>query len=99
MKKLKQSTKDVVINLTHHAVSRMSQRGIGIHDIGLVLDYGREVFSKGVIYYVLSQKEIERHKKTEPKLKELRGISVLVSTHDYRVITVYRNTKNRLFHK
>lgn len=95
---LNHHTQGMAISLTNHAISRMAQRGIKLKDVELVLDYGREMYAKGAILYVLSKKEIEKHQKTEPKLKNLRGLKVVVSTHNYTVITAYRN-KNRLIWK
>lgn len=92
---LNSHAQSMAMSLTRHAINRMAQRGIKPKDVELVLDYGREIYAKGAILYVLSKKEIEKHQKTEPKLKNLRGLKVVVSTHDYTVITAYRN-KNRL---
>lgn len=91
-------TQTMAMSLTRHAISRMAQRGIKPKDVELVLDYGKEIYAKGAILYVLGSKEIKKYQKTEPALKNLKGLKVVVSTHDYIVITAYRN-KSRLIWK
>lgn len=83
-------------NLTEHAIQRMSQRGIKANDIELVMDYGKEIYAKGVIYYVLGKKEVKRYSKQVPRLKQLEGIRVITSTHNCDIITVYRNCESRI---
>ena len=56
------------VNLTDHAVQRMSQRGIAKNDVELVMDYGKEIFAKGAVYYVIGKKEIKKYGKQEPRL-------------------------------
>lgn len=86
-------TEVFMMKLTQHAQTRMAQRGISFDDISLVLDYGKEMFTKGAIYYILTKKNIVKHQKSEPRLKfkKLSGLRVIVSTRDYSVITAYRS--------
>lgn len=86
------------VNLTDHAVQRMSQRGIAKNDVELVMDYGKEIFAKGAVYYVIGKKEIKKYGKQEPRLKKLEGMRVITSTDDTKVITTYRNCKSRIPH-
>ncbi len=85
-------------SLTEHATQRMSQRGIRASDIELVMDYGKEIFAKGAVHYVLGKKEVKKYLKQEPRLKELEGIRVITSTQNCDIITVYRNCEKRIPH-
>lgn len=79
-----------IAKLTNHASKRISQRGISTQDIELVLEFGRQVRSRGAVFYVIGKKEIERYYKIEPRLSELNGLQVITSGEDV-VITVYCN--------
>jgi hypothetical protein len=76
--------------MTLHAEVRMQQRGLCPADVRATLSYGRRIHAKGVTFYVVGRKEVERYSAIGINLSELNGVQVLVST-DGAVITAYRN--------
>ncbi len=76
--------------LTKHAEKQMKRRGISSEAVQKVLDFGREVYARGAIIYVLGRKEIEHFKNIGINLIGLNGLQV-VCADDLSVITVYRN--------
>lgn len=78
------------IHITKHAEVRMNKRGITRQMLELVLMFGRKIYARGVVFYVIGKKEIQRFHKKEAGLKNMEGIQVLTSV-DGVVITTYRN--------
>jgi hypothetical protein len=76
--------------LTRHAWERMCGRGFSTAAIGLVLDYGRAMHTRGATIYVVGRKEVERHRRDGLDLSSVEGVQV-VCANDDAVITVYRN--------
>ena len=76
--------------VSNHAQRRMDMRGINQKTIDLVLKFGREVRTRGALFYVIGKKEIHQFYKQEPLLKDMEGIQVL-TTKDGVIITTYRN--------
>lgn len=76
--------------MTLHAEVRMQQRGLCPADVRATLNYGRCIHAKGVTFYVMGRKEVERYSAVGINLSELNGVQVLVST-DGAVITAYRS--------
>ncbi|MGY0193514.1 DUF4258 domain-containing protein [Leptothrix sp. BB-4] len=81
--------------LSHHAEVRMQQRGIRRNDIELAVQYGRRIHSKGLTYYVVGRKEVERHAQHGLDISSLSGLQVLVREEEGLVVTTYRNTDFR----
>ena len=75
---------------TQHADQYIGKRGISPQAIELVLEFGRQVRSRGAIFYVIGKKEIERYHKIEPRLADLNGVQMITSEEDV-VITAYCN--------
>ena len=92
------SSKDITsnnnLNISYHAKKQMKRRGISSEAIWKVLEFGREVFTRGAIVYVLGRKEIEHFKNVGINLIGLNGLQV-VCGEDLSVITVYRNRNFR----
>lgn len=80
--------------ITDHAMLRMGQRGIKLEVLELILRFGREIRSKGAVFYVLGKKEVQKYCQYVPKLKEMEGMQVLTSNEGV-VITAYRNKNLR----
>lgn len=78
--------------LSQHAEVRMQQRGIRRTDIELAVQYGRRIHAKGLIYYVVGRKEVERQAKHGRNIAGLAGLQVLVQEEDELVVTTYRST-------
>lgn len=78
---------------THHALKRMSQRGITQNDVDRVIQYGRcQYTTKGQVF-VIGKREIRRLKGLVKGIENLEGIHVLVGL-DFVVITTYRNRED-----
>lgn len=76
--------------LTKHACTRMQQRGIGLDAIDAALTYGRTIHAKGVTFFVIGHKEVQKFSAQGIDLDAVAGIQVLVS-HNGSVVTTYRS--------
>ena len=76
---------------TNHAKERMFARGFEANTIDIVLAFGRKIYSRGALFYVIGKKEIQRFQDKEPLIKHMEGIQVVASTSDDAIITVYRS--------
>lgn len=47
----------------------------------------------GVRFYVVRTRDVERHRRVEPRLVKLHNAVVIVSRDDSWVVTMYRNKK------
>lgn len=83
----------MAITITQHAQHRMTARGISEYALKTVLAFGRKLYLKGAVYYVLGRKEIEKYGEKEPILQQLEGVQVVTSAEEgiYRVLTVFKN--------
>lgn len=75
---------------TGHSRKRMQQRGIDQGAIAAVLEFGREVFTRGAIIHAIGRREIEQWNDEGIDLSEYDGIQVVCS-RDGAVLTAYRN--------
>lgn len=80
--------------ISTHAEFRMNQRGICQESIELVLEFGRQIYARRAIFYVVGKKEIARYSDREPKLKLLEGLQV-ISANDGTILTAYKNKNLR----
>lgn len=76
--------------LSCHAFERLEQRDIEIEAVEAVLDYGREVFTRGAVVHAIGRREIEQWAREGIDLSRYDGVHVVCS-HDGNVLTVYRN--------
>lgn len=76
--------------LSKHACTRMQQRGIGLGAIDAALTYGRTIHAKGVTFFVIGHKEVQKFSAQGIDLDAVAGIQVLVS-HNGSVVTTYRS--------
>jgi hypothetical protein len=81
------------VNLSHHAETRMRQRGLRNSDIDLILQCASEI---GDDLYFLSRKdvdrEISRRKDEIQALERLRGQKVVVA--EETVVTCYKSRRS-----
>jgi len=84
------SNKDA-LQLTRHAKQRQRSRGIKSDAIDAVLEYGREVYTRGALIYAIGKREIKEQLRRGLNLSAYNGIQVLCSSDGGCVITVYRN--------
>ncbi len=77
--------------LTEHARKRMGQRGVKENAIKLALQFGRKIYSRRALFYVIGQKEITKHGEQYPALKVLEGLQVVVDVENKKILTVYRS--------
>lgn len=83
----------MAVLITSHAQKRMKQRDVSEHMVKLVLAFGRKLYSKGAVYYVIGRQEIKKFAEREPCLKGLEGTQVVTAseTADFTVLTVFKN--------
>lgn len=81
---------DIALGLSIHAYKRRMQRGIKSQQIAHLFRFGRKQYQNSAIYYSIGNKEIKKHTKTCPALKEMNGFH-LVTTLDGKVLTLFRN--------
>jgi hypothetical protein len=72
----------------------MQHRGIDHVAVETVLEFGRQVFTRGAIIHAIGRREIEHWNGEGIDLSEYDGIQVVCS-HDNSVLTVYRNRNFR----
>jgi hypothetical protein len=82
---------DSFLPLTHHARKRMQQRRIDFSMVELVIQFGREVCTRGALVFAIGRNEIAAAAKRGHALQQLEGIHVVTSHDDGAVLTVYRN--------
>ena len=80
--------------ISRHAFDRLEQRNIKAEAVEAVLDYGREVFTRGAVVHAIGQREIRLWAREGVDLSRYDGMQVTCS-HDGNVITVYRNRNFR----
>ena len=80
------------LQYTEHALTRMHQRCLSIHDVQYVVLYGQQYRCAGVVHYFLGRRNIPTNDCRKDFLRRLEGTTVLVDSLEGRlVITVYRN--------
>ena len=78
------------IPLSHHARTRMAQRGLRAPAILAAIDYGREVRSRGAWFHVIGRKDIARARTLGIDISRYEGVHVLRGA-DGQIITAYKN--------
>lgn len=77
--------------LTKHARKRMGQRGVKEGAVKLALQFGRKIYSRRALFFVIGHKEINKHCEQYPELKDLEGLQVVVDVESNQILTVYRS--------
>ncbi len=82
-----------MIRNTYHAQVRQAQRNVSAADVDFILEYGRRIYSGGVLHIFLGRKDIPGD--VVRNVGHLEGtVLVMDDTYDEPVlITVYRNRK------
>lgn len=83
----------MALAITQHAQHRMMERGITEYGLKTVLAFGRKLYLRGAVYYVVGRKEVKKYGGREPLLKKLEGLQVVTSAEEgvYRILTVFKN--------
>ena len=80
------------MDLSTHALKRISQRGISPEVIKIVLKHGTKIHRAGVLFVFMRAKDIPEG--IQPSVAErLDGLIVVASSDGSKIITVYRNRK------
>jgi hypothetical protein len=77
-------------SLTDHATERLDARRISREAIFAVLDFGREVHTRGAVIHVIGRKEVKQYRRKGVDLSDFEGIHAVCSK-DGAIMTVYRN--------
>ena len=75
---------------TDHALLRMAQRGVSYAQVERVLQYGRKIYHRGALIFLVGKREIRRLAGFVDDIHELEGLHVVVNS-ECVVITTYRN--------
>ncbi len=76
--------------MTQHARIRSSARRLPENAVAAALAYGREVHTRGAIFYVVGRKEVRAARRSGVDLSRSEGLHVVCTSED-RILTVYRN--------
>jgi len=76
--------------LTKHATERMAHRSIPSEVIETVIEFGREVHTRGAVIHAIGRKEVEQYRRENIDLSDCEGVQVVCSMEG-TVLTVYRN--------
>jgi hypothetical protein len=75
--------------LTEHARKSIEQRGFKEDALKLAFQFGRKIYSRRALFYVIGHKEINKHSEQYPALKALEGLQAVVDVESQKVLTVY----------
>lgn len=76
---------------SNHSDVRSQQRGLNDNQISFALQYGKEIFKQGLIFFVVRDKDIPEHIKPQSR-KQYKNI-VLITSSDGSIITCYKSKK------
>ena len=79
---------------TPHALTRMAQRNIQLHEIWFVMTYGKRSHRAGAIFVQLRQKDIPFDMRHSQRCAQLVGTTLVLSREKPVIVTVYRNRQN-----
>lgn len=80
---------------TDHCRQRMNQRGISRPVIEDVLQYGRELFWRGSVTYIVGSREVAFYAERGVDLRHCLNVHVVCSSHCGTVITTYVSQRIR----
>lgn len=80
--------KPAPVALSHHARTRLIQRGIKIADVEFTLRHGKRIYKQGLIFYIMIDKVALKRGESVKNL-------VVLATHEGCIVTVYKE-KNAL---
>jgi hypothetical protein len=82
---------DPALPTTDHAQTRMSHRGLTRWDLEAVVDYGREVWQRGSVTFVVGRREVVAARACGVDLRHVEGVHVVCAKRSMVVLTAYRN--------
>lgn len=85
------------LKLSKHARNKMSRRGISKAAILAALDYGRIIYTRKAMFFILGRKQIKKCLKAGINLSRFNGIQVLCA-EDGTIITMYKNKSFKKLH-
>jgi len=88
-----QKSQQVTMALTLHAEERISERGFSEQLVFLVMEYGKEFFKQGLVFYGMLDKNIPSSLSAKLK-KKLKNLVLVVDPNNAKIITMYRAAKN-----
>lgn len=75
--------------MSEHALRRMYARGLSADVVRRALRYGRVIYARGAVHFVLGRNEVDRYDDVEP---DDNGVQLVVSgLEEGTVVTLYRN--------
>jgi uncharacterized protein DUF4258 len=80
--------------LSKHALLRMAQRNVSLHDLEYVLEHGKRINTTGITVYILRKRDIPQDDRNKSEITRLEGTVVLTGftqNGDLEIITAYRN--------
>jgi hypothetical protein len=77
--------------VSKHAAKRMQQRRISEMAVDIVLEYGREIYTRNACICVIGRKEVRKCLRQGMDLSAHAGVHVVLAS-DGTVMTVYRNS-------
>lgn len=86
-------SQQVTMALTLHAEERISERGFSEQLIFLVMEYGKEFFKQGLVFYGVLDKNLPNTLSAKLK-KKLKNLVLVVDPNNAKIITMYRAAKN-----
>lgn len=81
---------DRALGLSIHAYKRSIQRGIKQKTVAHIIRFGRKKYQNNAIYYSIGRKEIKKHARICPALKEMNGMHLVMSPTE-TILTLFRN--------
>lgn len=79
------------MNMTRHGELRCDQRGFSRAEVAAVMESGTKIHRTGIVFYVMTKKDVMKRQQDKRRLKDLEGLTVLVSQDSGSVISVYKN--------
>lgn len=79
------------MNMTRHGELRCDQRGFSQAEVAAVMESGTKIHRTGIVFYVMTKNDINRCPQDKKLLRNLHGLTVLVSQDSGSLITVYKD--------
>lgn len=80
--------------VTKHGAARLYARGLPLTQVQDVLEFGREVHTRGAVIHAVGRKEVEYAKLLAADIADLEGWHIVCSRQG-DIITAYRNRSFR----
>ena len=80
----------VRMQLTDHATERISQRNISQETIFQAMEYGKEIYKQGLVFYVVLLKNLPFELGTS-EIRKLNNMVLVVDPNSAKIITCYKS--------